>query len=415
LIAALIIFLATYLFLAGTELPFLKLDRPGGAVAGAVAMFAAGVLTPEQVYREAISWDTLVLLLGMMILSSLLARAGIFRWVSWAALQRARGPRTLLLAIVAVAGGLSALLVNDTVCLMCTPVVLALVEEARLPPLPYVLALAFASNAGSVATLTGNPQNMLIGTLSGIGYAHFAKALILPALLSMGCVYLVLRIAFRRELAQAPRLDPHLPEPRLRRGHAALCVLALIFVVAGFLAGYNLAWTAMVGAALLLILTRGDPREIFAQVDGTLLLFFAALFVVTHGVAQAGIAERLYGWLQPAFGVDAVHQTFRFGAFTVAACQLVSNVPFVLLAGHWVPNMADPHLAWLSLALVSTLAGNLTPVASVANLIVLELAGSKGKIPFLRFLLVGAGATFLPLVVGLATLLAERRLGLLPR
>ncbi len=415
MIAALIIFLATYLFLAGTELPFLKLDRPGGAVAGAVAMVAAGVLTPEQVYREAISWDTLVLLLGMMILSSLLARAGIFRWVSWAALQRAHGPRTLLLAIVAVAGGLSAVLVNDTVCLMCTPVVLALVEEARLPPPPYLLALAFASNAGSVATLTGNPQNMLVGTLSGIGYAHFAKALILPALLSMGCVYLVLRIAFRRELAQAPRLDPHLPEPPLRRGHAALCVLALIFVVAGFLAGYNLAWTAMVGAALLLIVTRGDPREIFAQVDGTLLLFFAALFVVTHGVAQAGIAERLYGWLQPAFGVDAVHQTFRFGAFTVAACQLVSNVPFVLLAGHWVPNMADPHLAWLSLALVSTLAGNLTPVASVANLIVLELAGSKGKIPFLRFLLVGAGATFLPLVVGLATLLAERRLGLLSR
>ena len=182
--------------------------------------------------------------------------------------------------------------------------------------------------------------------------------------------------------------------------------------MAGFLAGYDLAWTAMVGAALLLILTRGDPREIFARVDGTLLLFFAALFVVTHGVARAGIAEGLYRWLEPAFGTDAVHQTFRFGAFTVAGCQLVSNVPFVLLAGHWVPNMADPHLAWLSLALVSTLAGNLTPVASVANLIVLELAGNEGKIPFRRFVLVGAGATFLPLVLGLATLLAERRWGL---
>jgi len=403
LIAALIIFLATYLFLAGAELPFLKLDRPGGAVAGAVAMVAFGVLTPEQVYRDAINWDTLVLLLGMMILTSLMARAGIFRWVSWAALERAHGPRTLLLAIVAVAGGLSALLVNDTICLMCTPIVLALVDEARLPPLPYLLALAFASNAGSVATLTGNPQNMLIGTLSGIGYADFAKALILPAVLSLGCVYLVLRLAFRRELAPSSRVDAHVPEPPLRRGHALLCAGALVFVVAGFLAGYNLAWTAMVGAALLLIVTRGDPREIFAQVDGTLLLFFAALFVVTHGVAQ------------PAFGYDAVQQTVRFGAFTVAACQLVSNVPFVLLASHWLPKMADPHISWLSLALVSTLAGNLTPVASVANLIVFELAGNKGKIPFLRFLLVGAGATFLPLVVGLATLLAERRLGLLSR
>src|SRR5262249_36213196 len=183
-------------------------------------------------------------------------------------------------------------------------------------------------------------------------------------------------------------------------------------VVAAFLAGYDLAWTAMVGAALLLILTRGDPREIFAQVDGTLLLFFAALFVVTHGVAQAGIAEGLYRWLEAAFGTDAGHQTLRFGAFPVAACQLVSNVPFVLLAGHWVPNMADPHLAWLSLALVSTLAGNLTPVASVANLIVLELAGSKGKIPFQRFLAVGAACIILPLVVGLLALMIERRVSL---
>jgi Na+/H+ antiporter NhaD/arsenite permease-like protein len=415
LITALIIFCATYLFLAGAELPFLKLDRPGGAVAGAVAMVAFGVLTPQQVYRDAVSWDTIVLLLGMMILSSLMARAGIFRWVAWAALERAHGPRTLLFAIVAVAGGLSAVLVNDTVCLMCTPIVLALVEAAGLRPLPYLLALAFASNAGSVATLTGNPQNMLIGTMSGIGYAPFAKALILPALLSLGCVYLVLAFAFRGELRQRRPLQLRVPEPPLDRKHALLCFAALVFVVAGFLAGYDLAWTAMVGAALLLILTRGDPRQIFAQVDGTLLLFFAALFVVTHGVAQAGITERLYRWLEPAFGSDAVHQTFRFGAFTVLACQLVSNVPFVLLAKDWIPNLADPHLGWLSLALVSTLAGNLTPVASVANLIVLELAGNRGKIPFLRFLAVGAGATFLPLAVGLTALLIERRIGLLSR
>jgi len=414
-ITALLIFLGTYLFLAGAELPFLKLDRPGGAVAGAVAMVAFGVLTPEQVYRDAVSWDTIVLLLGMMILSSLMARAGIFRWVSWAALRRAHGPHSLLGAIVAVAGGLSAVLVNDTVCVMCTPVVLALVDEAGLAPLPYLLALAFASNAGSVATLTGNPQNMLIGTLSGIRYAHFAKALVLPAVLSLVSVYIVLRIAFRRELRKARPLEPHVAEPPLHRGHALLCFFALLFVVAGFFAGYSLAWTAMLGAALLLILTRGDPREIFSQVDGTLLLFFAALFVVTHGVAQAGITERFYRWLEPALGSNALQQTIRFGAFTVAACQVVSNVPFVLLAGHWIPNMTDPHLSWLSLALVSTLAGNLPPVASVANLIVLELAGERGKVSFFRFLAVGAGATFVPLFIGLATLLAERRLGLLSR
>jgi Na+/H+ antiporter NhaD/arsenite permease-like protein len=145
-----------------------------------------------------------------------------------------------------------------------------------------------------------------------------------------------------------------------------------------------------------------------AQVDGTLLLFFAGLFVVTHGVAQAGIAERIHATLAPLFGHDATQQTLRFGLFTVAACQLVSNVPFVLLAAHWIPKLSDPHLGWLSLALVSTLAGNLTPVASVANLIVLELAGEKAKIPFLRFLRLGALCTFLPLLLGLACLLLER-------
>ncbi len=155
-------------------------------MAGAVAMVALGVLTPEQVYRDAVNWDTLVLLLGMMVITSVMARASLFRWVSWAALRHAHGPRTLLVVLVLVAGGLSALLVNDTVCVMCTPLVVALIDAAALPPLPYLLGLAFASNAGSVATLTGNPQNMLIGTLSKIHYARFSAAMLLPALLPGG-------------------------------------------------------------------------------------------------------------------------------------------------------------------------------------------------------------------------------------
>ena len=407
-LAALIIFVATYLFLAGAEIPFLKLDRPGGAVAGAVAMVALGVLTPEQVYRDAISWDTLVLLLAMMVITSVMARAAIFRYVAWLALRRAHGPRTLLAILVFVAGALSALLVNDTICVMCTPLVLALTDAAALPAMPYLLALAFASNAGSVATLTGNPQNMVIGTLSGIRYLDFTRALALPALLSLLVVLAVLLIAFRRQLAHK-RLTVAVAAPPLDRPLALLCLAALAFVVAGFLLGYSLAWTAMTGAALLLVLSRQPPKEMFAQVDGTLLLFFAGLFVVTHGVAQAGIAERIHTALAPLFGHNATQQTLRFGLFTVAACQLVSNVPFVLLAAHWIPKLADPHLGWLSLALVSTLAGNLTPVASVANLIVLELAGEKGKIPFLRFLWLGALCTFLPLLLGLACLLLERR------
>jgi Na+/H+ antiporter NhaD/arsenite permease-like protein len=411
-ITALVIFLATYLFIAGAELPFLKVDRQGAVVVGAVAMVASGVLTPRQVTSDAINWDTLLLLLGMMILSAAIGRAGIFRWVSWIAVRRGHSSGSLLALVIGVAGALSALLVNDTICVMLTPLVLALIEDADLPPLPFLLGLAFGANAGSVATLTGNPQNMLIGTLSGISYASFAAALLLPALLSVACVYCVLRVAFRRELAARPRLSVHLAPPPLDRASAAVCALALCMVVAGFLRGYSLAWTAMAGAAVVLVATRGPAKKIVAAVDGGLLLFFAALFVVTHGVAQAGIAELLYGKLAPWLGTTPLQQTLRFGAFTVAACQLVSNVPFVLLAQHWIGKLADPQLGWLSLAITSTLAGNLTPVASVANLIVLTQAADKAPIGFRKFLALGSLATFLPLAVAMACLFVERAAGL---
>jgi len=147
-IAALAIFVLTYVVLAGARLPGLKLDRPGAALAGAVAMVFCKVLTPTQVYFEAISWDTLGLLLGMMIVCSAMEQAGLFGWVAHAALKRAHGRRTLLAAVVSVVGLLSALLVNDTVCVMCTPLVLAIVEAAELPALPYLLGICFAANAG---------------------------------------------------------------------------------------------------------------------------------------------------------------------------------------------------------------------------------------------------------------------------
>jgi Na+/H+ antiporter NhaD/arsenite permease-like protein len=212
----------------------------------------------------------------------------------------------------------------------------------------------------------------------------------------------------RAPARRGPLRRPEIAPPPVRRGPAAVCFGSLAFVVAGFLLGYNLAWTAMAGAALVVLFAREPSRQLFARVDGSLLLFFAGLFVVTHGVAHVGIAERIHDAIAPLLGEGATRQVFTFGLFTAAASQLVSNVPFVLLASHWVPKMADPHLQWLSLALVSTLAGNLTPVASVASLIVLESAGEKGKIGFWRFLCVGAFCTFLPLLLALGCLLVTR-------
>jgi Na+/H+ antiporter NhaD/arsenite permease-like protein len=155
------------------------------------------------------------------------------------------------------------------------------------------------------------------------------------------------------------------------------------------------------------------PREALGRVDWPLLVFFAGLFVVVAGVARAGAAARMHDAVLPLLGTGGARQVVAFSLFTVAGSQLVSNVPFVLLAGAWIPRMEDPRLLWLATALASTLAGNLTILGSVANVIVLELAGSRARIGFWRFLAVGAVVTGTTLAAGLAILLGERALGLL--
>jgi Na+/H+ antiporter NhaD/arsenite permease-like protein len=410
--AAIGIFALTYLAVAAGRLPWLSLDRPAAALLGAVLMVAAGVLTPAEA-GAAVNGDTLGLLLGTMILSAYLAQAGFFRWASGWILRAVSGPRTLLWAVVFTAGGLSALLVNDTVCLMTTPLVVALVDDADLPALPYLLALAFGANAGSVATLTGNPQNMIVGTLSGISYARFSAALALPAAASLCIVAGVLHAIFRRDLPRGPlaRHTPAAPapvdRPLLTRSLAATALATL-----GFLAGFPLAWTALFSAALLMAVAGRAPREALQRVDWPLLVFFAGLFVVVAGVARAGVAALAYDLAAPALGDAPERQALVFSAFAVVGSQLVSNVPFVLLAGEWIPRLAEPRLLWLATALASTLAGNLTIIGSVANVIVLELAGSRARIGFWRFLAIGAAVTATTLAAGLAVLLAERALGL---
>ena len=292
-----------------------------------------------------------------------------------------------------------------------TPLVVRLIDDADLPPLPYLLAIAFGSNAGSVATLTGNPQNMLVGTLSGISYPRFAAALALPAAVSLLAVAALLHWEFQAVLPRRALSNRALAEPPIDVRLLRRALFATALAVAGFLAGFPLAWTALFAAALLMAVAGRAPREALARVDWPLLLFFAGLFVVVAGVGRAGLAERLFQAALPWLGVTPEWQALGFSGFTVVASQVVSNVPFVLLAGQWIPRLSDPTLLWLATALASTLAGNLTVVGSVANLIVLELAGPKGRIGFWRFLRYGAVVTGVTLCLGLAILLAERRLG----
>lgn len=402
----LVIFGLTYVVVAGQRIPGVRLDRPSAALCGAVLMVASGALTHAEAY-DAINLDTIGLLLGMMVLAGYLVDAAFFRTLARLTMTHAKTARTLLVALVLVAGALSAVLVNDVVCLMFTPIVLLVVREARLPPLPYLIGLASASNIGGVATLTGNPQNMIIGTTAHLSYARYVARMAPVAAVGLVLDAVILVYLFRHDLPRGRLAIGRVEGPAVDRPLAIKSVVVLACVVVGFLAGRSMSGMALLGAAVVTLVARRPPRPVYARLDWPLLLFFAALFVVVAGVARTGLLAAVHQALHPWFGDSAPRQLVTFGIFTELGSNVFSNVPFVLLAREWVPKLAMPEYQWTGLAMTSTLAGNLTLFGSVANLIVFELAGPDGRVRFWGFLRVGGVITAATTAVGFAVLLLE--------
>jgi len=403
-LTAIIVFAFTYLLISGRRLKVLPLNRPAAALLGTVLMVACGVMTPEQAYR-AVDYDTLVLLLGMMLISAYLFMAGFFEWAADWILRAAATPQRLLLYLVLTSAVLSALLVNDTVCLMLTPLVVAVMVRGQLPLPPYLLALAMSANLGSVATLVGNPQNMIIGHLSHIPFLRFSVALLPVAVVGVAIEYGVLSLVFRRTLREAAIRRPDTAPKPMDRRLVTICLVTLGLVFAGFLAGLNLAWTALAGGALVMVLARRDTHEALKLVDWHLLVFFAALFVVVEGLNGTGLPDRIYGPVRDLFGESRASQAWNLAWFSVAGSNIFSNVPFVLVAGKWIPNFVAPELMWKVMALATTFAGNLTILGSVANIIVVESARKYVEVGFWDYARVGIPVTLLTLVAGLAVLL----------
>jgi Na+/H+ antiporter NhaD/arsenite permease-like protein len=399
-IVATVIFVITYVLISGRQLKVLPLNRPAAALLGAVLMVATGVMTPERAYR-AVNYDTLVLLLGMMLISAYLYLAHFFEWAADVLLNFSRTPRRLLLYLTLTSGILSALLVNDTICLMLTPLVVAVIRRGKLPLLPFLIALATSANIGSLATLVGNPQNMIIGHVSHISFSEFARSLAPAAIVGLAINFAILSFCFRNVLRAAViTREPHVV-PKLDRGLFALVCVALVLIFVCFFAGLNLAWTALAGSALLMVLARRDTHEVLKLVDWHLLVFFAALFVVVEGLSDTGLPDVIYHHLQSMFGTTATGQAWNLGWFSVAGSNVFSNVPFVLVAGKWIPYFADPALMWKVLALATTFAGNLTIVGSVANMIVVESAREHLEIGFWDCARVGIPVTLLTTVAGI--------------
>jgi Na+/H+ antiporter NhaD/arsenite permease-like protein len=390
------IFLATYAVIAAGRAPFLRIDRTGAAIVGAVLMVVTGAISFTEAVQS-VDFRTIVLLFGMMIIVAHLRLAGGIAAVARAIGGGVQSRVRLLFALVFAAGLLSALFVNDTICLVFTPLVLDLAAARRERPAPYLLALATASNIGSVATITGNPQNMLIGSVSGIAFTRFAAALAPVAVAGLAVDGLIIWALFRRELATESTAVAGLPRIRAHRPLLVKTLVVIAGVLAAFLAGFDSALVAVAGAAALLVTRRVRPRKIYAAIDWDLLMLFAGLFVVVGAGERAGFDRRLFEWLRP-LGVQTVA---GLSATAAILSNAISNVPAVMLFTRIVPRLPHPDRAWLTLAMSSTLAGNLTVLGSIANLIVIESARRRGiRISFAEYARVGVPVTIVTILVG---------------
>jgi len=405
---ALLIFAATYAIVAVRRFRPLPVGRPAGALLGATAMVATGVLTPSDAYA-AIDHDTIMLLFGMMLLTAWITDGGALDGLVRAVVRRARTPWRLLVALSLLSAVLSAFLVNDTVCVFLTPVVVVTCQRAGLPLGPYLVALATSANIGSACTLVGNPQNMIIGSRSGIPFTEFLLRSLPATAAAMAAQIGLLRVFYGRGLPDRLDLEAFDDAPGAH-ARSRLAAWVGLGVMIGFLAGLHMGFTALAGVAVLLVVQRRDPAALFARLDWTLLVFFAGLFVVVGGLQHTGLVDVAIGRVRPWLDLGSLEGQAAFTALLVAGSNLVSNVPMVMLAGPWVDRLGDPDLAWVELAFVTTVAGNLTLLGSMANLIVAERARDAYDLGFVEYLRFGVATTLASLAVGVPILVLTARL-----
>jgi Na+/H+ antiporter NhaD/arsenite permease-like protein len=395
-LAAAVIFVGSYLALAVGRIPGLAIDRAGIALVGAGLMVASGALTIDQAY-QAVDLDTITLLLGMMIIVASLRLSGFFSIAAVWVMERAKGPLILLAAVVATSGIFSAFLVNDAICLVLTPLVLKLTLAMKRRPMPYLLAVAMASNIGSTATITGNPQNIMIGSFSHIPYARFALTLGPVALIGLVVTVILIALMHRDEFARGPRLEAPRPDMKINRVLIVRALLATAIVIALFFVGQAPAKAAIIVGGLLLLTRRVKSWRVYAEIDWSLLLMFAGLFIIVAGAERTLLTpERI-----ASIGRLNLDRIPMLSAVTAVLSNIVSNVPAVLMMKPFVAPLRDRDTAWLAMAMASTLAGNFTVLGSIANLIVVQRAAVSGvRIGFWDYFRVGAPLTLITLAIG---------------
>jgi len=369
------IFAVVYLGMILGGLPFLQLDRTGVALLGAIALVGLEVLTPEQAALS-IHLPTLLLLFSFMVLSAQMRLGGFYTWVTLRIAALPLAPPALLAATMAVVAVLAAVFSNDVVCLAVAPVLVDACARRQLNPVPFLIGLACAANVGSAATLIGNPQNMLIGQVLNLHFADYLRQAIVPVLLGLAVSWAI--IAWQLRGAPVMETAP-IPERRAEPGQAldawqaakGLAVAAALLVVFLF-SSFPREVAALIGAGILLMSRKLHSTKMLGLVDWELLILFIGLFVVNHAFAATGLSAAAVRALADA-GLPLAQPAPLF-ATTFVLSNVVSNVPAVMLL---LPAATQPFSGPM-LALVSTLAGNLLVVGSIANIIVLDAARRRG-------------------------------------
>jgi Na+/H+ antiporter NhaD/arsenite permease-like protein len=375
-IAALVIFVASYLALAIGKIPGLSVDRAGVALAGAGLMVASGVLSLDDAYK-AIDLNTITLLLGMMIVVASLRLSGFFAIATTWVAEHAQRPILLLCAVTATSGLFSAFLVNDAICLVLAPLVLELTLRMGRNPVPYLLAVAMGSNVGSTATITGNPQNIMIGGFSHIPYPTFALALGPIALVGLVVTVGLVAALYRQEFFGG--------DGRITTAKVNIRVNRVLVARA-------------VAATAVLLTRRVKSRRIYDEIDWSLLLMFAGLFIIVAGAQRALLTPDLIARV----GHLHLDRIPILSAVTAVLSNLVSNVPAVLVMRPFVDSLPNHTAAWLTIAMASTLAGNFTILGSIANLIVVQKAAARDvEISFWTYFRIGAPLTVITLAIGI--------------
>ncbi len=378
------IFVTVYAGMILGGLPRLKLDRAGVALLGAIGVIGLGAMSTTQA-ANAVDLPTVLLLFAFMVVSAQMRLGGFYTAVTRQVAALPLGRNALLGAIIGVAGALSAVFSNDIICLAMTPVVAQLCQRRHLNPVPFLLGLACAANIGSAATLIGNPQNMLIGSVLQLPFAGYVRQALPPVVLSLGVLWAWLvwgpghdEPTVPAKLSGAQPVDlpagygplqaPPFDAWQTAKGLAVATTLLLVFLFTD----WPREVAALVGAGVLLLSRRLHSSHVMGFIDWQLLVLFMGLFVVNHAFESTGLAAQAVAWLA-AQGVQLADPGVLFVA-GVGLSNLVSNVPAVMLL---LPHQRGPD-AGVTLALVSTLAGNLLLVGSIANLIVVDLAQKSG-------------------------------------